>query len=46
MPGAHWVDHGTNITVDYYGIPYIFERAEDTLLLNYFDSMMLTYEKE
>ena len=46
LPGAQWIDNGTNITVDYYGVPYIFERAEGALLLNYFDSMMLTYEKE
>lgn len=45
MPGAEWTLHGENIIVDYYGVPFVFEYIEDSLQLNYYDSMLLTYEK-
>ena len=46
MDGATWTDDGLNITVNYYGIPYVFERDGEGFTMNYFDAMLLTYMPE
>lgn len=47
MPNMSWVDEGDHINADYYGVPFIFERIDDDKLqLDYYETMLLTYEHE
>ena len=46
MPGCPWRDDGDSITVDYFGILFVFERVEEGLQMNYYDTMLLTYAVE
>ena len=46
MPGSPWKDEGDVIVVDYFGVPFVFERVGNGLQLNYYDAMLLTYEAE
>ena len=46
IPEAKWMDDGEEIIVDSYSMLYIFKRIEPGLQMNYFDTMLLTYEQE
>ncbi|MCL2545139.1 MAG: leucine-rich repeat domain-containing protein [Clostridia bacterium] len=46
MPGCPWQDEGDAIVVDYFGVPFVFERVGSGLQMNYYDTMLLIYEAE
>ncbi|MCL2811270.1 MAG: leucine-rich repeat domain-containing protein [Clostridia bacterium] len=46
MPPCPWQDDGDSIIVDYFGTLFVFERVENGLQMNYYDTMLLTYQVE
>lgn len=41
-----WTGDGASATVDFFGTKYVFSATEDGLQMNYFDTMLLTYQPE
>lgn len=46
LPVSPWTDDGNDVTVDYFGIQFVFERTETGFTMNYYDALLLTYEPE
>nr|HML46831.1 hypothetical protein [Clostridia bacterium] len=46
LPNGPWTDDGERITVDFYGIQFVFERTATGFAMNYYNALLLTYEPE
>jgi len=46
MPSCAWTEEDGTVTADYFGVSFVFERTEDGLVMDYYGTLLLTYQPE